>query len=143
MRAGTVASLAAPLAIAFAASSPRAAAQTPAATPDVSAAGAATTPALSAAGAANGEMTAEAAAQSYAVRSPTGEVVLSRRRLTGTLGVALYNLLDSRPGDVKAPEMQLSRAAPVRRRLRRRRRDERLDAADELRPGLLAGACST
>ncbi len=44
------------------------------------------------------EVTSDTAAQFYDVRSPTGETILSRRRLTTTLGVAAYDLID-RPLD--------------------------------------------
>jgi hypothetical protein len=40
------------------------------------------------------EVTSDTAAQFYDVRGPTGETVLSRRRLTTTLGVSAYDLLD-------------------------------------------------
>jgi len=40
------------------------------------------------------EVTSETAAQFYDVRSPTGETVLHRRRLTTTLGVSAYDLMD-------------------------------------------------
>ncbi len=39
------------------------------------------------------EVTSDTTAQFYDVRSPTGETVLSRRRLTTTLGVSTYDLL--------------------------------------------------
>jgi len=51
------------------------------------------------------EVTSDTAAQFYDVRSPTGETVLSRRRLTTTLGAAVYNLLGAPEGDPKAPEL--------------------------------------
>jgi len=51
------------------------------------------------------EVTSDTAAQFYDVRSPTGETILSRRRLTTTLGVGAYNLLDAPMGDAKAPEL--------------------------------------
>lgn len=40
------------------------------------------------------EVTSDTAAQFYDVRSPTGETILTRRRLTTTLGVGAYDLLD-------------------------------------------------
>lgn len=40
------------------------------------------------------EITSDTAAQFYEMRSPTGATVISRRRLTTTLGVAVYDLLD-------------------------------------------------
>lgn len=40
------------------------------------------------------EITSDTAAQFYDVRSPTGETVVPRRRLTTTLGVSAYDLLD-------------------------------------------------
>jgi hypothetical protein len=55
--------------------------------------------------AADAEMTGETAAQFYDVRSPTGETILSRRRVTTMLGAAAYDLLGSPPGDPHAPEM--------------------------------------
>ena len=39
------------------------------------------------------DITSDTTAQFYDVRSPTGETVLARRRLTTTLGVATYDLL--------------------------------------------------
>ena len=42
--------------------------------------------------AAEPEITADTAAQFYDVRSPTGQTVISRRRLTTTLGVSVYDL---------------------------------------------------
>src|SRR5262245_34068975 len=41
------------------------------------------------------EITSDTAAQFYEMRSPTGETVISRRRLMTTLGVSVYNLLDT------------------------------------------------
>ncbi|HZU84093.1 MAG TPA: hypothetical protein VE987_14290, partial [Polyangiaceae bacterium] len=52
-------------------------------------------------------VTSDTAAQFYDVRSPTGETVLLRRRLTTTLGVGAYDLLESPPGDPHAPELSL------------------------------------
>ncbi len=51
------------------------------------------------------EVTSDTAAQAYDVRSPTGETVLARRRLTTTLGIGVYNLLDAPMGDMHAPEL--------------------------------------
>jgi hypothetical protein len=50
------------------------------------------------------EVTSDTAAQFYDVRSPTGETVLSRRRLTSMLGVSGYNLFDTPEGDPRAAE---------------------------------------
>src|SRR5258708_25558872 len=61
------------------------------------------TPAL--ARAIDGEVTTDTAAQFYDVSSPTGETVLARRRLTTTLGVSAYDLLDRPQGEVMAPEV--------------------------------------
>ena len=55
----------------------------------------------------DGEITSDSTAQFYDVRSPTGEVTLNRRRLTTTLGLDAYNLLDSPMGDPHAPELSL------------------------------------
>jgi len=44
--------------------------------------------------AAEPEITSDTAAQFYDVRSPTGQTVLSRRRLTTTLGVSVYDLYE-------------------------------------------------
>jgi hypothetical protein len=41
------------------------------------------------------EITSETTAQFYDVRSPSGETIVPRRRLTSTLGVAAYDLLPS------------------------------------------------
>jgi hypothetical protein len=51
------------------------------------------------------EVTSDTTSQFYDVRSPTGETVLARRRLTTTLGVGAYDLLD-RPADAPlGPEL--------------------------------------
>jgi hypothetical protein len=60
---------------------------------------------LQAGGVPGAEITGELAGQFYDVRSPTGETVLSRRRLTATLGAALYDLLNAPPGDPRAPDL--------------------------------------
>src|SRR4029079_18646346 len=60
------------------------------------------TPATAAA--AEPEMTADTAAQFYDVRSPTGETVISRRRLTTTLGVSVYDLYDT-PANPTGPSL--------------------------------------
>ncbi|MCL2722896.1 MAG: hypothetical protein FWD69_00515 [Polyangiaceae bacterium] len=54
--------------------------------------------------AADSELTVDSAAQFYEMRSPSGETVITRRRLTTTLGVAVYDLID-RPKDGKGPEL--------------------------------------
>ncbi len=59
----------------------------------------------SAALAADAEVTSDTAAQFYDVRSPTGENVLNRRRLTTTLAVSAYDLLDAPAGDPSAPDL--------------------------------------
>lgn len=41
------------------------------------------------------EVTFDTAAQFYEVRGPTGETILARRRLTTTLGAAVYDLIDT------------------------------------------------
>jgi hypothetical protein len=58
-----------------------------------------------AARAGDADLTSDSAAQFYDVRSPTGEQVLDRRRLTTMLGVGLYDLLPAQMGDPQAPEM--------------------------------------
>lgn len=65
------------------------------------ASGVATRPAL----ALEPEVTSDSSAQSYDVRSPTGETILNRRRFTTTLGVGVYDLLDAPQGDMHAPEL--------------------------------------
>jgi|CZKU01.1.fsa_nt_gi hypothetical protein len=50
------------------------------------------------------EVTNDETAQFYDLRSPTG-TVLSRRRLTATLGVGAYNLLDAPEGNPKAADL--------------------------------------
>jgi hypothetical protein len=50
------------------------------------------------------EITSDTAAQFYDVRSPTGEHVIMRRRLTTTLGVSVYDLYD-RPQDPTGPSL--------------------------------------
>jgi hypothetical protein len=66
--------------------------------------GAAALCAASPAGAAEPELTSDTSAQFYEVRSPTGEQVIARRRLTTTLGVAVYDLLDDSV-DPNAPSL--------------------------------------
>jgi hypothetical protein len=51
------------------------------------------------------EVTSDTAAQFYDVRSPTGVPVLTRRRLTTTLGVGAYDLIDTPQGDPRAAEL--------------------------------------
>jgi hypothetical protein len=53
----------------------------------------------------DGEVTSDTSAQFYDVRSPTGETVLARRRLTTTLGVSAYDLIDREPGNVSSPDL--------------------------------------
>lgn len=50
------------------------------------------------------EITSDTAAQFYEVRSPTGETILQRRRLTTTLGVSVYDLYDT-PQDPSGPSL--------------------------------------
>jgi len=50
------------------------------------------------------EVTSDTAAQFYNVASP-GLTVLTRRRLTTTLGASAYNLMDTPAGDPHAPEL--------------------------------------
>jgi hypothetical protein len=59
------------------------------------------------AGATDGEVTSDAVAQMYDVRSPTGEIVLERRRLDTTLGINAYDLTHAVPGDATAPVVSL------------------------------------
>jgi hypothetical protein len=49
----------------------------------------------------------DTSAQFYDVRSPTGETVLNRRRLTTTLAISGYELLDSPLNDPSAPQLLL------------------------------------
>jgi hypothetical protein len=61
-----------------------------------------------AAHAGDAEVTSDTAAQFYDVRSPTGETVLTRRRVTTTLAVGGYDLLEHAergPRDAHAPEL--------------------------------------
>lgn len=46
----------------------------------------------------DGEVTSDTSAQFYDLRSPTGEAILSRRRLTTTVGVGAYDLLGKERG---------------------------------------------
>lgn len=55
----------------------------------------------------DGEFTSDSAGQFYDVRSPTGETVLARRRFTTTLGLGVGDLLNTAPGDPKAPQLGL------------------------------------
>jgi len=50
------------------------------------------------------ELTVDTAAQFYDMRSPTGETIISRRRLMTTLGVSVYDLYDS-PDDPSGPQL--------------------------------------
>ncbi|MBX3234020.1 MAG: hypothetical protein KIT84_33230 [Labilithrix sp.] len=50
------------------------------------------------------EVTADTAAQLYEMRSPSGQTVIGRRRLTTTIGASAYNLLD-KPLDPMAPTL--------------------------------------
>ncbi|MGO9838894.1 MAG: hypothetical protein ACLP1X_32335 [Polyangiaceae bacterium] len=51
------------------------------------------------------EVTSDTAAQFYNVSSPSGITVLTRRRLTTTIGVAAYNLVDTPDGDPRAADI--------------------------------------
>jgi hypothetical protein len=51
------------------------------------------------------DVQSDSAAQFYDVRSPTGEQVLNRRRVTTTLAVSGYEILDTPPNDPYAPEL--------------------------------------
>ena len=51
------------------------------------------------------EVTSDSDAQFYDVRSPTGLTVLNRRRLTTTLGIGAYNLLDNSAVDPSTPDL--------------------------------------
>ncbi|HVH47002.1 MAG TPA: hypothetical protein VM925_31880 [Labilithrix sp.] len=50
------------------------------------------------------EITSDTAAQFYEMRSPTGQTIIARRRLTTTLGVAVYDLFD-KVDDPRAPTL--------------------------------------
>jgi hypothetical protein len=52
--------------------------------------------------ASDAEVTSDTSTQFYDVRSPTGQTVLMRRRLTSTLGVGEYNIFDTPPEDPRA-----------------------------------------
>ena len=62
------------------------------------------------ASAAEPELTSETAAQFYEMRSPTGETVVSRRRLMTTLGVSVYDLYD-KAEDPSAPTLSFWRTS--------------------------------
>ncbi len=79
--------------------------------PALALASAAFTSSLSAS-AADYDVTSDTAAQFYDVRSPTGEVVYARRRVTTTLGVGAYNLV--RQVDKRRLGADLSFVARVR-----------------------------
>ncbi len=55
--------------------------------------------------AADAEVTSDTTAQFYDVRNATGETVLMRRRLTTTLGVGVYNILERPPENPLGPEI--------------------------------------
>ena len=84
------------------------------------------------------EITSDTAAQFYDVRSPTGETVIARRRLTTTLGVSVYDLYD-KPERSDGPEPLVPCAHALRRRLRRQRRRDRSRRARRLVPGFDRG----
>lgn len=50
------------------------------------------------------EVTSDTTAQFYELRSPTGDTIIARRRLTTTLGVAVYDLFD-KVDDPRAPTL--------------------------------------
>ena len=50
------------------------------------------------------EITSDTTAQFYEMRSPTGQTIIARRRLTSTLGVAVYDLFD-KVDDPRAPTL--------------------------------------
>src|SRR4029077_8192743 len=58
------------------------------------------------------EGSAAPGAQFYDVRSPTGETVLLRRRVTTMVGLSAYDLARAAPGDAKGPD--LSPPTPLR-----------------------------
>jgi hypothetical protein len=66
------------------------------------------------------EITSDTSAQFYDVRSPTGETILPRRRLTSTLGVATYDLMPAPPAVIpdasshRSPAGEISFRARVR-----------------------------
>jgi hypothetical protein len=62
------------------------------------------------AAAAEPELTTDTAAQFYNVRSPTGETVIARRRLTTTLGVSVYDLYE---GGGREPDKAASPGGPT------------------------------
>jgi hypothetical protein len=51
------------------------------------------------------EITGDATAQFYDVRSPTGETILERRRLTATIGLSAYDVLPPDPSDRNSPDI--------------------------------------
>jgi hypothetical protein len=55
--------------------------------------------------ASDAEVTSDTSSQFYDVRSPTGQTVLMRRRLTSTLGVGEYNIFDAPLGDPNAGQI--------------------------------------
>jgi hypothetical protein len=55
--------------------------------------------------AAEPEITGDATAQFYDVRSPTGETILERRRVTATLGISAYDILPPDPNDRGSPDI--------------------------------------
>jgi hypothetical protein len=58
-----------------------------------------------AAWAVDADVESDTAAQFYDVRSPTGETVLSRRRLTSTLALSGYQVVDAPANDPTGPEV--------------------------------------
>jgi hypothetical protein len=51
------------------------------------------------------EVTGEATGQFYDVRSPTGETILERRRVTATVGISAYDILPPDPNDRSSPDI--------------------------------------
>lgn len=62
----------------------------------------------------DGEVTSDTSAQFYDMRSPTGETLLTRRRVTTTLGVGAYDLLNHEKGVGQEKEPDLVFRARLR-----------------------------
>ncbi|MBX3206928.1 MAG: hypothetical protein KF764_17790 [Labilithrix sp.] len=84
------------------------------------------------------EVTTDTAAQFYEMRSPTGQTVISRRRLTSTLGVAVYDLFD-KVDDPLAPTITFRARLRYDADYGGSADETSLDRADRLVPGFSRG----
>jgi hypothetical protein len=84
------------------------------------------------------EVTSETTAQFYEMRSPTGQTIIARRRLTSTLGVAVYDLLD-KVDDGRAPTLTFRARLRYDADYGGSAEETALNRADRLIPGFSRG----